>query len=459
MKRSWWTRWTSDAGISAVALLGSVCLAGYTQLGQLSLAEFLALRIQVVNFLVFALLVASWSVVLLALSRRIGAIPTQRSQLPSLLVSTVAGVALTAVAGRAFQMEIVSGVFLSTLLVLQLALRGLPVLGHGKHPRRIILAGINEHSLNIARGFEADAEPREVVGFVEELWTNSELLSQAGYKMVSEFKGFAEYLRGNIVDEVLICVPPDRFGPEVIELMSLCRDQGIGMLFEPAPGAPLYLQSVRGRPWVSMPPPGMRGFSGSIKRGIDVVGSAVALVALAPVLGLIALAVKLGSPGPAFFVQERVGIGKRLFPIYKFRTMVVDAEARQRELEDLNEVDGAAFKLRDDPRVTPIGRFLRATSMDELPQFYNVLRGEMSLVGPRPLPVRDYDKFSENRHRRRFSVRPGLTCLWQISGRSGLSFEDWMRLDLEYIDQWSLMLDLKILVRTVPAVIRQVGAY
>jgi lipopolysaccharide/colanic/teichoic acid biosynthesis glycosyltransferase len=184
----------------------------------------------------------------------------------------------------------------------------------------------------------------------------------------------------------------------------------------------------------------------------------LALLLLSPLLLITALIVKVSSPGPALFVQERVGLNKRRFRLFKFRTMVADAPERQLEIEHLNEAGGPVFKIKNDPRVTPIGRFLRKTSIDELPQLLNVLKGDMSLVGPRPLPMRDYLGFKLDWQRRRFSVRPGITCLWQIKGRSSIPFEKWMELDLEYIDQWSLGLDLKILAKTIPVVIRGVGA-
>jgi len=195
-----------------------------------------------------------------------------------------------------------------------------------------------------------------------------------------------------------------------------------------------------------------------VKRLIDIAGSVVALIVFAPLLVLTAIAIKLTSPGPVIFTQERLGLNKRRFRMYKFRTMVADAEACQAAFEHLNEATGPVFKIRNDPRITPLGRFLRKSSIDELPQFVNVLRGEMSLVGPRPLPVRDVTRFSEATGMRRFSMRPGITCLWQVQGRSQLSFQEWMGLDLEYIDQWSLALDLLILAKTVPAVVRGVGA-
>jgi lipopolysaccharide/colanic/teichoic acid biosynthesis glycosyltransferase len=159
-----------------------------------------------------------------------------------------------------------------------------------------------------------------------------------------------------------------------------------------------------------------------------------------------------------FFLQERLGLNKRRFEIYKFRTMAADAESRMKEIEHLNEVSGPVFKIKNDPRMTTIGKFLRSTSIDELPQLFNVLKGDMSLVGPRPMAVRDYEGFNEDWQRRRFSVRPGITCLWQVLGRNSIPFEQWMELDLKYIDGWSLWLDFQILLKTIPAVLKGSGA-
>jgi exopolysaccharide biosynthesis polyprenyl glycosylphosphotransferase len=195
------------------------------------------------------------------------------------------------------------------------------------------------------------------------------------------------------------------------------------------------------------------------KQLIDSVGSLVLLVLFSWLFALIALLIKLTSPGPVFFRQERSGINGRPFTLYKFRTMVTNAEQLKHELAAMNEMDGPVFKVTNDPRVTRIGKFLRKYSLDELPQLYNVLRGDMSLVGPRPLPVDEVKRFYDLAHRRRLSVKPGLTCLWQISGRNNLSdFKEWVRLDLDYIDNWSLWLDLDILLRTVPVVLAGTGA-
>ena len=202
----------------------------------------------------------------------------------------------------------------------------------------------------------------------------------------------------------------------------------------------------------------MEGWPLLLKRGMDITISLISFIFLAPLFPALALLIKADSPGPVFFAQERVGLGKRRFRLYKFRTMVQGAEKKMAGLEHLNEVSGPVFKIKDDPRITKIRKFLRKTSIDKLPQLWNVLKGDMSLVGPRPLPVRDYQGFDEDWHRRRFSVRPGITCLWQICGRSNTLFERWMELDMEYIDQWSLFLDLKILFKTIPAVLRGSGA-
>ena len=202
-------------------------------------------------------------------------------------------------------------------------------------------------------------------------------------------------------------------------------------------------------------------WQGVLKRVIDFIGSLLLLLLLIviPVLPLIALAIKLSSPGPVLFRQKRAGLNGQPFTMYKFRTMVTNAEQLRAELAALNEMSGPVFKVSNDPRVTRFGRFLRKFSLDELPQLFNVVRLEMSLVGPRPLPVHEVERFDDVAHRRRLSVKPGLTCLWQVRGRNRIAdFKDWVRLDLEYIDNWSLWLDLKILVRTIPVVFSGAGA-
>jgi exopolysaccharide biosynthesis polyprenyl glycosylphosphotransferase len=195
-----------------------------------------------------------------------------------------------------------------------------------------------------------------------------------------------------------------------------------------------------------------------LKRMLDVVGSFVGLIVLSPLLIMVAGLIKLTSPGPVFFRQKRVGADEKIFTCYKFRSMYEDAERRQAELEGQNEAGGVIFKIKNDPRITPIGRFIRDSSIDELPQLINVLKGEMSLVGPRPLPLRDFERMGEH-HKKRLGTVPGITGYWQVSGRSDLSFEEMLRLDLYYIENWALFLDLRILLKTVMVVLRHDGAY
>jgi exopolysaccharide biosynthesis polyprenyl glycosylphosphotransferase len=219
------------------------------------------------------------------------------------------------------------------------------------------------------------------------------------------------------------------------------------------------LDDFYGRPMLVFRTTPEASWQGVLKQVVDFTGALCFLLFLALPLALIALLVKITSPGPIFFRQQRSGINGRPFTIYKFRTMVTNAEQLKHELAAMNEMTGPVFKVTNDPRVTPIGKFLRKFSLDEFPQLFNVLRGEMSLVGPRPLPVDEVKRFHDLAHRRRLSVKPGLTCLWQISGRNNVKdFKDWVRLDLEYIDNWSLWLDFKILLRTVPVVMVGTGA-
>jgi exopolysaccharide biosynthesis polyprenyl glycosylphosphotransferase len=300
-----------------------------------------------------------------------------------------------------------------------------------------------------------------VAGFADNKWPGLAGFAERGYRPVVELDGVASLVSTRVIDEVVIGLPMKSHYAEVERIIEKCREQGIivrllSSLFGSGNGtsnrwngeARVVTVSPKEGDWVGV----------VAKRAVDIVLSGILLGCAAPVLLITSFVIKWGSPGPAFFVQERVGLNKRRFRLYKLRTMSADAEVRQKDIEHLNEVDGAAFKVEDDPRITRVGRFLRRSSIDELPQLLNVLKGEMSLVGPRPLPLRDVERFEKDWQRRRFSVRPGLTCLWQINGRSSLSFEEWMKLDLEYIDKWSMGLDLKILAKTIPAVVKGSGA-
>jgi exopolysaccharide biosynthesis polyprenyl glycosylphosphotransferase len=263
------------------------------------------------------------------------------------------------------------------------------------------------------------------------------------------------------IDEVLIA-DPDFPQAEAVELVDRCHQHGVRVRVAPSTMEILMdrVEFVPGQalPLFELKPPVFEGLDFAVKRAFDLVGAVLLLLALSPVLLVIALAIKLTSRGPVLFRSVRPGIGGRPFECLKFRTMVQGAERAQERLETHNELEGTLFKIRQDPRVTSVGRFLRRWSLDELPQLFNVLRGDMSLVGPRPLPQRDYDRL-EDWHRKRYLVLPGMTGLWQVSGRSELDFDDLVRLDFLYLERWSVFLDLTIMLKTVPAVIRARGAW
>jgi exopolysaccharide biosynthesis polyprenyl glycosylphosphotransferase len=265
------------------------------------------------------------------------------------------------------------------------------------------------------------------------------------------------------IDEVLVALPIDKYGPLVETIVRQCEEQGIIVRVRTDMShlqvARSYVDELQGVPVMTVQSGPADSWQLLMKRVIDITGSAALLLALAPLFAIVALFIKFDSPGPILFAQERVGYNKRRFKVLKFRTMVAEAEKQQHVLEHLNEVAGPVFKIKKDPRITRVGAFLRRFSIDELPQLVNVLKGDMSLVGPRPLPVRDVARIDVSSHKRRFSIKPGITCLWQVNGRSNIGFDDWVRMDLDYIDKWSLGLDLLILMKTIPAVLRGPGAY
>ncbi len=265
----------------------------------------------------------------------------------------------------------------------------------------------------------------------------------------------------NVVDDVIVAVPRSMIG-DVQDIIDACQEEGVRLRFMADiydfDAARIRLNLVNDIPLLSFEPVARAEGALVAKRIFDLVLTLTTMPILLPLMGLVAVLIRLDSPGPAIFKQDRVGLHKRRFKMYKFRSMVVDAEARMAEVEHLNEAQGPNFKIDKDPRVTRIGSFLRRSSIDELPQLFNVILGDMSLVGPRPMSLRDVSLFDKGLQRRRFSVRPGITCLWQISGRSDLSFDEWLELDLRYIDSWTFWLDIRILLKTIPAVFWSKGA-
>jgi len=331
----------------------------------------------------------------------------------------------------------------------------------GRGQLRVLIIGSGERAREMARALQRQAEwGVNIVGHLDPDPQKTGALVE-GVPVISTVANISECLKNNVVDEVIIAIPRSLLD-DAEHIAQACEEEGIKLRFMAAlfrvQMARVSLGRVDDIPLLTMEPVALDEGMLFVKRIFDLTVSLLSMPLVLPLMAVVALAIKLGSPGPVFFVQQRVGLHKHLFPMYKFRSMHVDAEEKLREIEHLNEAEGPIFKIADDPRVTRVGRFLRKTSLDELPQLFNVLRGQMSLVGPRPMSIRDVDLFDQGIQRKRFSVRPGITCIWQISGRSNLPFYKWLELDLEYIENWSFWLDLKILAKTIPAVLKSKGA-
>jgi exopolysaccharide biosynthesis polyprenyl glycosylphosphotransferase len=286
--------------------------------------------------------------------------------------------------------------------------------------------------------------------------------SVAGVPVIGTLQDLPDLLQEDVVvDEVFFAVPADRLD-RLTDALEACENLGVDArvlvdLYRPA-HAHAYVEELFALPFYGVSPTLTRQGALAVKRAIDVVGAVLLLVLTSPLLVAVSLSIWISSRGPIIFRQVRSGFHGRAFQMYKLRTMVADAELRRSEVLHLNEMDGPVFKATDDPRRTRLGRLIRRFSVDELPQLVNVIKGEMSLVGPRPLPLYEASRI-KGVQRRRLSMRPGLSGLWQTRGRNAVDFDEWMRMDLEYVDQWSLALDLRILLVTIPVVLRGTGAH
>ena len=323
--------------------------------------------------------------------------------------------------------------------------------------RRAVLVGSGQHVDAVARALAAGPAPSiEVVGSVLR-----EPRTAGAVRSLGTLAEIGRAMSAQRVDEVIIA-DHDYPEQELLELVDRAHSQGVRVRIAPSTMDVLvhHAEFVPGQsvPLFELRPPVFQGLDFVLKRTFDLFFATLGLIVLSPLLALIALATKAGSRGPVLYRSMRPGMGGVVFSCLKFRTMVDDADQRQADLEERNEATGALFKMRDDPRLTRVGRMLRRFSLDELPQLLNVLRGEMSLVGPRPLPQRDYDRL-EPWHMKRYMVMPGMTGLWQVSGRAELGFDDLVRLDFLYLERWSVFLDLTILAKTLPAVIWGRGAF
>ncbi len=347
-------------------------------------------------------------------------------------------------------------IYVAALRELQLRVSGW-VLDQAGYTRRAVLVGSGKHIEEVARALADRSRTRvDIIGFI-----SLTPRPRNGLRSLGTLADLRSVLELEAVQEVIIA-DPDFPQDKAVELVDMCHQRGVTVQVAPstmeilidraefAPGHTVPLFTLR--------PPVFEGIDFAVKRTFDLVVSVLGMIVLSPVLLAIAIAIKLSSRGPVIYRSARPGMAGKPFYCFKFRTMREHAEQIQEELEPLNELDGALFKIRNDPRLTVVGRFLRRFSLDELPQLVNVVRGEMSLVGPRPLPMRDFDRLEEW-HKKRYLVLPGITGLWQVSGRAELDFDDLVRLDFLYLERWSIMLDLSILLKTIPAVLSRRGAF
>jgi exopolysaccharide biosynthesis polyprenyl glycosylphosphotransferase len=457
-----------DAIVAVVTLIAAFVIMSSVHHQLSGVAEFLTMRISVKNVLLLTVLVYCW----VAVFRSFGLYDVRRAMswdneatrviCACLLGALVALIFPATSVSRAFRFDTTLlffvGVTANTLLVRRIgymltergttgAVRKLVIVGSGPRARRAYREMcLGDQAQYLCLGF-VDSEPMPMNG--------------TPIRMLGGIAELESLLVQEPIDEVLIALPIASQYAGVQRVLRICERMGVQAtyladVFEHGLARPRFEQAAS-LAVVTLP---TRADDSRLmaKRGLDLVGASLLLVTLSPVFVIAALAVKLTSSGPVLFRQPRYGYNRRRFPMYKFRTMAKDAEQRLGALEHLNEAAGPVFKIKKDPRLTVIGGFLRSTSIDELPQLFNVLLGHMSLVGPRPLPVRDVTRFSEATLMRRFSVLPGMTGLWQVSGRSTLGFNDWIALDLKYIDNWSLLEDLRILAITVPVVLRGRGA-
>ncbi|MGA8150805.1 MAG: sugar transferase [Terriglobales bacterium] len=476
-KRQVWKRVTKlfDLALLMVSF-GVASLPHHLLGGNTPFWEFLQIRIKLENFVVFALLLWLWQFIFSVLglydSKRM--VPRRAEAREVVKATTLCSVVLLLGSWLRFRMVTPSFVAIFWVVSTSIAvasrvavrtwLRRVRV--HGRDSRNMLIVGSNRRAMEFAETIRSQPElGYRILGFADDEWSGMDGLRSGAWSVVCNLTNLHTFVRRSVVDEVVMALPLRSYHDLASDIAAMCEEQGIILrvlsdLFNVKHRPPIA-EEFEGSPLITHYNSIEEGWPMVIKRALDFSLSLLLLIALAPVLLLAAILIKLTSPGPVFFVQKRIGLNKRIFNIFKFRTMVINAEEKLGEIEHLNEVSGPVFKIKNDPRITPVGKLLRKTSIDELPQLFNVVSGDMSLVGPRPLQLRDYELFTgggEDWQRCRFSVRPGITCLWQVNGRSSLPFHKWMELDLQYVRNWSLWLDLQILAKTIPAVLRGSGA-
>lgn len=435
-----------------------------------SIKGLLYFRTEIIYVVFFLILAISWHLLFRNLglykSRRIN---SSMKETNDVVKATTYGTVIIALSGVIFSVDIVTtrfiGIFWLTSTVLTSSFRIFlrqflnKVRAFGRNLRFVLIVGTNQRAYDFARMIEERKESGyRLIGFIDkEIYTPNKQINILG-----TLEDFPNLAKSRVIDEVVIGLPIKSSYDEINKIVNKAEEHGIvirylSQLFE-TKVARSRSELFEGYTVMTMASGPQSGWQLLIKRIMDIILSTISITVLLPLMLFIAGLIKLTSPGPVLFVQERVGYNKRIFRLYKFRTMVINAEKLQGELESQNEMEGPMFKIRNDPRVTKVGKWLRKFSIDELPQLFNVIQGDMSLVGPRPLPMRDFNNFQEDWLHRRCSVIPGITCTWQINGRNNLGFEEWVKLDMAYIDNWSMFNDFKILIKTIPAVIKGIGA-
>ncbi len=459
--------------IASIAV--SFILAIIISTRRLEASELLHTQIQVSDIVAFLVLLFGWHMVFLwghlYESRRIG---TRAGEYYEILKCITMGSVLVLALGVFLHWEILNksffawfwGLLLCIMVLGRLLLRNMleTLRRNGMNRRFVLIAGSRSNAQQFAEKIERRPELGYVlVGFVDDAPEPSLLKGQFQSRLIGTLKDIPQVLRNSVVDEVIISLPIKSYYEQIEGIVRLCAEHGIIVRFLRGvfslTSANFRFSLLDDMPVITLCSSPYEDPQILVKRLFDIVVSAFLLVLTLPLLLAVYVTLKVLSPGPAFFIQKRVGYNKRIFNLVKFRTMVEDAEALISSLEHLNETDGPTFKMKNDPRLTGIGRILRSTSIDELPQLWNVFKGDMSLVGPRPLPVRDYAGFDSEWQSKRFSMKPGITCFWQVGGRSKIDFERWMEMDVKYVDTWSLWLDIKILLKTIPTVLLRRGAY
>jgi exopolysaccharide biosynthesis polyprenyl glycosylphosphotransferase len=444
----------------------------------LSLEEILSMRFSLGNVLGGAFLSAIWLQVL----KYFGSYKLQPpsfnilGDLMEIAKATGVGTLIFAAFGLLFRISLFSPMFMLVfwlmVTVLDLAFRQILTrllnqlhLGD-KNQRNVLVVGSNQIAVDYAKMIESNLRlGYQFLGFLDD----QVMIPSVRERLVGSLESFPELLKRHVIDEVVITMPIHSCSKAIQDIIDYAHERGISVRF---PLSQVFggisrssINRVRQEASLGMGnnPNALTDlvvYSGHslgagylIKCIFDMMTALFMIILASPIMITAAALVAMTSGRPVLFFQDRYGYNGRVFKLWKFRTMVKNAEALQAKLMAQNERDGAAFKMKNDPRITPVGRFLRKTSIDELPQLFNVLKGDMSLVGPRPLPLTDYERFTTLGHHRRLSVLPGITGSWQISGRDSITFEEWMRMDLDYIDNWSLLLDFKIMLKTIPIVL------